>query len=509
MSRPAHEPVLPAGEPDAGDAPMLPELAARVPALLWECAANGGLIDCNAAWTQYRGRSRDEELGDGWFQGVHPGDLDRLRGEFAGATAAAQSIECELRLRRHDGGFRWMLLEGAPVAGEDGRIAGFIGSCTDVTRLKQEQIVLTERLALFDTLFTNAPIGFAFIDGEFRFVSVNPSMAELNRRTVTEHLGRTPAEVFGDATGAEVMAHLAHVRDEDEALNDVELATVAGDNDGPGAWLASFYPIHSPGGELLGIGVLIADVTARRRAEAELARYAGELRKANQVKDEVLGLVSHELRTPLTTLRGTANAIARHGKSLSEEQWAEALQDIESESERLQQIVENMLILARVEASDEFEVEPVRLNRIIERAVADHRVRHSSHRVEMHLNDLPPALGHGLYLRQVITNLLSNAVKYSDRDTVIEIEAKRDGDMAMVRVLDRGAGISAADVDRIFDPFFRAPGTAQRASGMGLGLAVCKRLIEEQNGTIAMVPRQGGGTQVMFTVPLIVDLPEE
>lgn len=480
----------------------------RVHALLWEAAPNGELLDCSAAWLLYRGRPREEELGSGWFQGVHPVDLPALQQQFASAVTGAQPLECEFRLRRHDGSFRWMLFQGTPIADDAGRVSGFAGSCVDVTRLRQEQMQLTERLALFDTLFTNAPIGFAFLDPEMRFVSVNPAMAELNHVTVGEHIGKTPLEVFGEGFGRQLTDYLAQAGETQEALVDIELAGRAADGVEQAAWVANYYPINGPNGQLLGFGMLVSDVTERRRAQEALARYADELRKANQVKDEVLGLVSHELRTPLTTLRGTANAIARHGKQLSEEQWADALHDIEADAERLQQIVENMLILARVESSEPFEVEPVRLHRIIERAMSDHRVRYPLHPVQLNYEELPPVLAHAVYLRQVITNLLSNAAKYSDPSTVIEVEAKRDGEMALVRVMDRGAGIASEDVERIFDPFYRSSATAKRATGMGLGLAVCKRLIEEQGGSIWMSPRGGGGTEAMFTVPIILEDPE-
>ncbi|MGE5596217.1 MAG: PAS domain-containing protein [Hyphomicrobiales bacterium] len=486
-------------------------LAEQVPALVFRAAADGRLLESGAGWQAYRGREPNEDLGEGWFQGVHPEDLERLRGEFVGAAANGHVLECEFRLRRYDGAFRWMLLQGSLVYDEDGHVESVACVCTDITRLRHEQNSLSDRLALFDTLIMNAPVGFAFLDPELRFLSVNPAMAELNRRTVTEPLGRRPTEVFGDEAGAQLEGYVRQAIETGKALRDVELSGKGSAEAGQaeGAWLANYYPIFGPSGDCLGVGSLVIDISDRRAAEEQLERTAEELRHANEAKDEVLGLVSHELRTPLTTLRGNANALGRHRQNLTQEQWAEALADIEAEAERLQQIVENMLILARVEGSDEFEVEPVRLNRLVDRAVADHLIRYSGCPVEVHQEELPPALGHAIYIRQVLTNLLSNAAKYSPPGSPIDVEVKRSGDMALIRVLDRGAGIDPAEIEHVFNPFYRAKDTAKRASGMGLGLAVCRRLVEIQGGTITIAPRPGGGTSAQFTVPLILEEPPE
>ncbi|MCC7366238.1 MAG: PAS domain-containing protein [Dehalococcoidia bacterium] len=478
----------------------IPDRANQNPVLLWESGAGGDLTWCNAAWLAFRGRKAGDELGYGWLEGVHPGDQEAVRGGFEQAHAAGLPLEMELRMVREDGSLRWMLLQGAPGGG------GFAGSCNDITRLKREAHESSERLSLAETLLERAPVGFAFLDTDLRFASVNPALQTMDGLPAEAHRGKTPSEVFGSEPGGTLEAQLRERLEVDEAMTGLELTGETADGR-VAAWIVSSYPVrHSATGERLGVGLIVVDVSEQEAARSELRQVADDLRRANAVKDEVLGLVSHELRTPLTTLRGNANALARHGRALSEEQRNDALGDIERDAERLQQIVENMLILARIEASDEVEVEPVRLQRVIERAVADHRIRHPWHPVSItYTEELPPALAHTVYFRQVLTNLLSNAAKYSDPDKPIDVEVGRLGDSAIVRVLDRGAGIAQEEAERIFDPFYRSSETATRASGMGLGLSVCKRLVEEQGGEIAVARREGGGTAVTFSVRLITD----
>ena len=108
------------------------------------------------------------------------------------------------------------------------------------------------------------------------------------------------------------------------------------------------------------------------------------------------------------------------------------------------------------------------------------------------------------YVEQILRNLMSNAQKYGGGST-IEVTVTREGDSVVTRVLDRGTGVSQEDAERIFTPFFRAASTALQAQGIGIGLAVCKRLIEAQSGEMSYRPRDGGGSEFAFSLPLATD----
>ena len=105
----------------------------------------------------------------------------------------------------------------------------------------------------------------------------------------------------------------------------------------------------------------------------------------------------------------------------------------------------------------------------------------------------------------VLNNLISNADKYSPREAEVEVVVRADEKEAQVLVLDRGMGIRKADVDRVFAPFYRSDAAKARANGLGIGLAVCKRVVETQGGRIWAVPRPGGGTEMGFALPLARD----
>ncbi|MGE5596433.1 MAG: ATP-binding protein, partial [Hyphomicrobiales bacterium] len=235
----------------------------------------------------------------------------------------------------------------------------------------------------------------------------------------------------------------------------------------------------------------------------ESKRAADDLRRASAVKDEFLGMMSHELRTPLTGILGNAQILRRHGDRIPASFRDSAIADIEHEADRLKRLVENMLVLAQVEAEHDIIPEPVLLQRLALDVVEEHRRRHPWRHVNCVVDSgLLPVRAAPVYVEQVLRNLISNAEKYSENDEKIEVQVLSMGDSVGAIVLDRGVGVPGEELEMLFRPFFRSDSTAHTASGAGLGLAVCKRLIEVQSGRIWAAPRQDGGMEFGFSLPV-------
>jgi signal transduction histidine kinase len=240
----------------------------------------------------------------------------------------------------------------------------------------------------------------------------------------------------------------------------------------------------------------------------ERSRLFSELRQALAAKDEFFGFVSHELKTPLTTVVGLSDVLARRWDSLSEGERSDAVELLRRDSLRLEEIIANMLTLARSERTTGDE--PILVHRIIADAVALHRQRHPLRPIETRIEGgLSPVLAPGGWIDRVLENLLSNAEKYSPNEQApIEIEATHDHSSVIVRVLDRGRGISPQQMREVFQPFFRTDPNEPGVPGVGLGLTVCRRLIERLGGQVWLVSREGGGIEAGFRVPAM-DIPEE
>jgi K+-sensing histidine kinase KdpD len=249
---------------------------------------------------------------------------------------------------------------------------------------------------------------------------------------------------------------------------------------------------------------LARQVGARAAIAIDHARLYGEARRANDSKDEFLGFISHELRTPITVIHGGAHVLRARQGELPPDVAASILADIEREAERLSRMLENLLALSRVELDREVPVEPVLLQRLIPRLCAALQPGNDCTLEARVDSNPPPVAGDPGYIEHVLRNLVQNAAKYSPPATPIEVVVAAEPTGGRVTVLDRGPGVPAEDLDRIFERFYRSPQTARLAPGAGLGLAVCRRLIEAMGGTIWAELRQEGGLAVTFRLPAFV-----
>jgi signal transduction histidine kinase len=246
---------------------------------------------------------------------------------------------------------------------------------------------------------------------------------------------------------------------------------------------------------------LAGQLSRRTALAADNARLYTEARRANDAKDEFLGMMSHELRTPITVIRGGARVLRARVTHLDAETRDSLLNDIERESERLSRMLENLLALARAELDREVILEPVLLQRLLPRllesqgAGAGRDVEFSSEGV------LPAVAAEPGYIEHIVRNLVGNAMKYSPPDAPIQVVVSGCEGGATVRVLDRGFGIGSDEANRIFERFYRSDRTSRLAGGAGLGLAVCKRLVEAMSGEIWAKPRDGGGLEVGLRLP--------
>jgi len=227
-----------------------------------------------------------------------------------------------------------------------------------------------------------------------------------------------------------------------------------------------------------------------------------ELQRALRAKDEFLGLVSHELRTPITVIFGNAELLNTRGAQLDEAEKAAAIFDLRQETRRLLRIIENLLVLARLEYGIKTETEPVLLSKIVKLQVDRQKQLSPDRDLKLHVPaDLPVVNCDATQVELVLNNLLSNADKYSPPGRPIEIRANVVDSEVVVSVLDRGIGIGPEETERIFEAFHRSQ-PSSGIQGMGIGLTVCKRLLESQRGKIWAKPRPGGGSQFSFSLPI-------
>ncbi|MEO6891272.1 MAG: ATP-binding protein [Ktedonobacteraceae bacterium] len=231
------------------------------------------------------------------------------------------------------------------------------------------------------------------------------------------------------------------------------------------------------------------------------------LRQTDALRAALLSSVSHDLRTPLSSIKAAASSLLQEDVDWDEEARHSFALAIEQEADRLNRLVANLLDMSRIEGGAlKPEKEWYPLDELIYSVLARMQPRLQARAVTTSLpDDLPPVEIDYLYMDQVVTNLIENAIRYTPAGSPIEMGAEIKQGQMFVSIADRGPGIPPADMERIFDKFYRVsagPRGVARSMGTGLGLAVCRGLIEAHGGRIWAESRTGGGAVFRFTLPL-------
>ena len=258
------------------------------------------------------------------------------------------------------------------------------------------------------------------------------------------------------------------------------------------AFLGRTAPVHDADGELLGRIFSLREVTREREAE--------------RLKDEFVATVSHELRTPLTSIRGFVELLqAGEGGSLTPDQ-RRFLAVVDRNSERLLHLVGDLLLIAELDAQTlRLDLEDVDLAEVAVHAVESARpaAEEAGLQLELFVDETPSVRGDRARLSQLADNLVSNAIKFTPRGGMVEVSSgARDG-RATLAVRDNGPGMSAGELEQLFERFYRTPrAAAQQVPGTGLGLAISRAIAEAHGGSIAVTSHEGVGTTFTLELPL-------
>lgn len=425
-----------------------------------------------------------------------------------------------LQLINRDGQTLPVALTATPIRDASGARVGCVVVLRDIRteyEFERQRQALTQDLAsaqaLFDTVFTQAPLGLALFDLDLRFIRVNEALAQINGIPQEEHLGRTVEELLPDVEQA-VSRTLRTVAETGEHVIGHEVSGMTpAENGRLRAWSVSYFPIRF-NGRISALGVVCEEITDKKEAERErmllleAEREArAEAEAANRLKDEFLATVSHELRTPLHSMLGWLHLI--ESNKLPPEEVKKAIGRIHNNARTQTKLIDDLLDVSRIVAGklrlEARSVDPYAITRAAidtVRAAAEAR----GIRIDTHFDESGIKLmADPDRLQQIIWNLLSNAVKFTPDEGQIDVSVRKLGAQLEISIADTGQGIPPEYLPLIFERFRQSPAGSKRKLGLGLGLAIVRQLVQMHGGTVS-AHSEGVDKGATFTVrlPIVV-----
>ena len=474
---------------------MPPKIATTLP--------KGDVNYFNPQWMEYTGLSFEQLRDSGWQQVMHPDEVDDHVRSWKQSIESGKPFEFESRLRRADGEYRWHINRANAMRDEMGRITMWVGSSADIHDIKQTELVLLDSEVRYRRLFEAAKDGILILDYDTgKIIDANPFMTEILGYSHDILVGQELWQIglFADKPACEL------------AVTDIQTH---------GYKRYEHLPLKTSQGRQVEVEIVanvyrenrrqviqcnIRDITERHTLELLLRGQATELSDLHRRKDEFLAMLSHELRSPLAPISNAVELMSLHSGNENKFQL-KARGIITRQLGQLQHLVDDLLEVSRITTGRiQLRRERVAVAGIVEGAIETVRplLEKRQHELTVALPPDPIWLNADFArIEQVLVNLLTNAVKYTETAGHIWLTVESQGQECVLRVRDDGEGISPTLMPRLFDLFTQAERSLDRSQGgLGIGLALVKRLTELHGGNVEANSVLGQGSEFVVRLPL-------
>jgi PAS domain S-box-containing protein len=490
-----------------GELDRYQSLVLAIAQVIWTRDPVGEMLGAQPSWAAYTGQTTAEYQRRGWLEAVHPDDRAGDLELWERAVIARAPCDYEHRLRRVDGEYRYFSVRAVPVFAGDGTIREWAGIHTDITQRRLTEQSLRDGERRFRELADAMPqmVWEAGPDGQFAY---------FNRRWY-DYTGRPQTAVDGG-----MWKEVIHPDDRQESFERWGAAIQSGQSyeaehrlassGGHYRWfLARAVPVRNGEREITRWLGTFTDIDGRKHMESRLRSSL----ESNRDLEEFAAVASHDLQEPLRKIHSFAACLKDEQSANLDAEGRNYLERIQSAATRMTLLIADLLQLSRLSSRAKPFV-PVDLNQVMAGVLSDLETRLTNTRGRVETVNLPTVLGDPLQMRQLLQNLIGNALKFHEKDVapVVRMSAElvdanddhgqvRRGGACRILVTDNGIGFEEKYLDKVFTIFQRLHGRDQY-EGTGIGLAICRKIVERHAGSITARSQLGEGSTFIVTLPV-------
>ncbi|GAA4452645.1 hypothetical protein GCM10023189_16360 [Nibrella saemangeumensis] len=517
-------------------------IADSAPFPTWVAGPDGRYTFVNQAWLNFTGSTLADEISYGWARNIHPDDRESYLTIYHSSLQDRKAFSAEYRLKRHDGSYHWILENARPMFFPDGTFNGYIGTSADVTLQKEMNAELDRRVQQrtqeldeanktlehtnheltrtaenLHAVLDSSPASIAYLKAlyneqneitDFQLAFCNEKFAQVNQIAMEDILGSKLSEHYPLLLQGETFEQLRHVATTGLPVY-LEFPYRSQGNE---AWLAASITKHDAGVILTGL-----DVSSLKEYQHQLENQNQALQRSNQTLEQYAYAASHDLQEPLRKIQTLSDLLrAQYSHELTAT-GGNLIERIHASASRMQALIKDLLTYARLSV-DKPEPKIINLNGLITEVTEDFYTILEERKAMVHVEDLPEIRGSASQWRLVFHHLIDNGLKFYRSGVSPEIVIRcrtapgwafesvsglnPDIEYAEITVQDNGLGFDPQYTDRIFDPFKRLHSVGQYP-GTGIGLAICKRIIENHEGVITAMSQPGEGSAFLIYVPVM------
>jgi PAS domain S-box-containing protein len=463
----------------SASAALFRQIADSAPVLIWISGTDALCTWFNQPWLEFRGRTLEQEMGNGWAEGVYKEDVDRCVGIYISNFEKRTPFQMEYRLQRADGEYRWLLDHGVPRYSDVGIFLGFIGSCidiSDVTEIKQawdSQQNISKRLGELAAIVESSDEVIVSKNLDGIITSWNAAASRVFGYTAEEMIGQSILKLIPEELQHEEKIFIEKLKS-GQRIEQFETRRITKSGQMLDV-LLTLSPVRDAHGEVVGASKILRDVSVAKRLEQSIL-----LAEKLAATGRMAATIAHEINNPLEAV---VNLLYLIRPTIAGDEGRAYLATAESELGRVSHIAKQTLGYYREDVA----AKPVSLNDVARHAITiyEPRCQASGIKIRESLTSARKIFVRRGEILQVISNLLANCIYALSAGGTIDIDVRdceTDPPGVSLSIRDNGEGIGLEDLPRVFDAFF----TTRATIGTGIGLFIAKQLVEGHGGQISI-----------------------